>query len=182
MDKLIHLIHSYLNFYKHSLCVCVPVREQHTIVFCCAFSPPSTQLQAWRSPTHPNTHTLDSEITHLSSTQGSNFILWLLFLLSPWPVFVRCVLVLFQSQAGQTHHPPASASKKLTLAVVLIHSQMYGNQWPIGTARPTSPLQNVKQSWAFSLRSWISVWAANVSNHWVPACGDHINNVLKVLS
>lgn len=46
MDKLIHLIHSYLNFYKHSLsvCMCVRVREQHTTVCCCAISPPNAQV------------------------------------------------------------------------------------------------------------------------------------------
>lgn len=48
MDKLIHLIHSYLNFYKHSLsvsvCVCTHMWGSSTIVCCCAFSPPSVQV------------------------------------------------------------------------------------------------------------------------------------------
>lgn len=155
--------------------VCTCEGAAHYSVLLCNLSSQRSGLQAWWFTTHPNTHTLDSEMIHFSLTQGSNFILWLLFLLSPWLVFVRYVLVLLQSQAGQTHHPPASASEKLSLVVALIHSQMWCNQWPIGTAWPSSSLQNVKQSWAFSFRSWISMWAATVSNQWVPACGDYIN-------
>lgn len=167
MDKLIHLIHSYLNFYKHSLsvCVCVYTCEgaAHCSVLLCILSSQRPGRQAWWCTTHPNTHTLDSEMIHFSWTQESNFILWLLFLLSPWPLCLWDVNVSFsRAQAGQTHHPPASPL-------------MWCNQWPIGTAWPSSPLQNVKQSWAFSFRSWISVWAATVSNQWLPACGDHIN-------
>lgn len=66
MDKLIHLIHSYLNFYKHSLCVCTCEGAAHYSVPLCILSSQRSGLQAWWSNIHPNTHTLDSEMIHFS--------------------------------------------------------------------------------------------------------------------
>lgn len=160
------------------VCVCVytHVREQHYSVLLCIFSSQRPGLQAWWCTTHPNTYTLDSEMIHFSWTQGSNFILWLLFLLSPWTLCLSDVSLPFsRAQASQTHHPPASPLRSLPLQQLSFIHKCGAISDPLAKPGQAHHSKMLNKAGHFHSDHEISVWAATVSNQWLPACGDHIN-------